>query len=162
MKLNQKEHSNQAPRVASLTNVISRDANDQDKRSFVAQVPIDEVDAIGVKVGPTFARDTVESVTLKSFRKIVGYDTFNSILKKDRDEKKDESDYYNITVSLMMRRDPPTKNATPILVDNQALTAALDKGFPYDDPDVFSFGEHAKQPVKPDEKVKVAIAELHG
>merc|ERR1719503_15587 len=33
------------------------------------------------------------SVPLKSFRKIVGYDTFESIRKKDRNEAKDTSDY---------------------------------------------------------------------
>jgi hypothetical protein len=48
----------------------------------------------------------VLSVTLKSFRKVVGYDTFNSILKGSRDERKDPADYYNITVSMMVRRNP--------------------------------------------------------
>ena len=52
-------------------------------------IPIDEVKAITLKVSPTYHLDRVESVTLKSFRKVVGYDTFNSILKKDRDEKKE-------------------------------------------------------------------------
>jgi hypothetical protein len=44
-------------------------------------VPIDEARALTLKVSPTFKRDQVESVTLKSFRKVLGYDTFNSILK---------------------------------------------------------------------------------
>ena len=43
-------------------------------------VPIDEIKAITLKVNPTYSQDIVESVTLKSFRKVVGYDTFNSIL----------------------------------------------------------------------------------
>jgi hypothetical protein len=60
------------------------------------------MDVIGVKVSPTFSQDNIHSVTLKSFRKVVGYDTFNSILKKERDEKKDPSDYYNVTVSMMI------------------------------------------------------------
>ena len=58
-------------------------------------------------IAPTAsAQDIVESVTLKSFRKVVGYDTFNSILKKNRDEMKDPADHYNVTVSLMVRREP--------------------------------------------------------
>jgi len=44
-------------------------------------VPIDEARALTLKVAPTYKRDQVESVTLKSFRKVLGYDTFNSILK---------------------------------------------------------------------------------
>lgn len=72
-------------------------------------IPIDEVKAITLKVAPTFTRDVVESVTLKSFRKVIGYDTFNSILKKDRDEVKDSADHYNITVSMMVKRVPADK-----------------------------------------------------
>ena len=66
-----------------------------------------------MKISPTYALDQVESVTLKSFRKVVGYDTFNSILKGDRDEKKDVSDHYNITVSMMVRRVPETVSPPP-------------------------------------------------
>jgi hypothetical protein len=69
-------------------------------------VPIDEVQAVGLKVSPTYALDDVQSVTLKSFRKVVGYDTFDSILRKQRNEGKDPADYYNITVSLMVKRNP--------------------------------------------------------
>jgi len=45
-------------------------------------------------------------VTLKSFRKIVGYDTFESIRNKNRMEGKDISDYYNVTISMMIQRTP--------------------------------------------------------
>lgn len=68
-------------------------------------VPIDDPTPIGLLVKPTFGRDVVESVTLKSFRKVVGYDTFDSIRRKDRDEKKDPADHYNVTVSIMVKRD---------------------------------------------------------
>lgn len=101
-------------------------------------VPIDEVKAINLKVSPTYGLDHVESVTLKSFRKVIGYDTFNSILKKDRNEAKDLSDYYNVTVSMMIRRKPVEAAAAPAR-DPYApdgapsLAATLDKGFPYDD-----------------------------
>lgn len=70
-------------------------------------VPIDNPLPIALLVAPTSsAQDVVESVTLKSFRKVIGYDTFNSILKKSRDEMKDPADHYNVTVSLMVRREP--------------------------------------------------------
>ena len=101
-------------------------------------IPIDEVKAIALKVSPTCHLDRVESVTLKSFRKVVGYDTFNSILKKDRDEKKDPSDHYNVTVSMMIQRVPEDR-APPPLHDpyngEKTLAETLDKGFPYDDAD---------------------------
>jgi|TARA_B100000780_G_C21050201_1_gene421726 hypothetical protein len=50
--------------------------------------------------------DDIQSVTLKAFRKVIGYDTFDSILKKERNEKKDPADYYNVTVSMMIKRNP--------------------------------------------------------
>ena len=82
--------------------------------------------------------DTVNSVTLKAFRKIVGYDTFESIRRKSRDEQKDISDYYNVTVSIMVRRQPadvsPIPKRDPYSPDGPAsLASTLDKGFPYDD-----------------------------
>jgi len=109
-----------------------------DKNSQQVDVPIDEVRAVTLKVSPTYALDRVESVTLKSFRKVVGYDTFNSILKNDRDEKKDPADYYNITVSMMVRRTPEALAARPSIdpySNTQTLSESLDKGFPYDDGD---------------------------
>jgi hypothetical protein len=50
--------------------------------------------------------DDIQSVTLKAFRKVIGYDTFDSILKKERSEQKDPADYYNVTVSMMIKRNP--------------------------------------------------------
>jgi hypothetical protein len=110
-----------------------------DKHSQTVDVPIDEVRAITLKVSPTYALDHVNSVTLKSFRKVVGYDTFNSILKKDRDEAKDPADYYNITVSMMVKRTPEITSAAPTrdpYDGTTGLAASLDKGFPYDDADI--------------------------
>jgi len=85
-----------------------------------------------LKVSPTYVRDKVESVTLKSFRKIVGYDTFNSILKGNRDEKKDMTDHYNITLSLMLQRVPEEEKTYAPMKD---FAQSLDRGFPYDDGD---------------------------
>ena len=75
---------------------------------------------------------------MKSFRKVVGYDTFDSILKGDRSKKKDVSDHYNVTVSMMIQRKPVEAAAAPAsdpYSPNGAVTlaASLDKGFPYDD-----------------------------
>lgn len=95
-------------------------------------VPIDAANPIGLTVSPTFGRDVVESVTLKSFRKVVGYDTFNSIRRKDRDETKDPTDHYNITVSIMVQRSHKPRPASKSV---KGLTKRLDKGFPYDDGD---------------------------
>lgn len=67
-------------------------------------VPVDEYEAVTLKFAPTYILDTVESITLKSFRKINGYDTFESIRTLQRTKKKDTSDYYNITVNVMTRR----------------------------------------------------------
>jgi len=81
--------------------------------------------------------DDIQSVTLKSFRKVIGYDTFESILKKDRSEKKDPADYYNVTVSMMIKRNPATKATFDkyTSADGKTLGQVIDKGFPYDDAD---------------------------
>ena len=109
-----------------------------EKGSQLVSVPIDEKRALTLKVSPTYSLDVVNSVTLKAFRKIVGYDTFESIRKKDRNEIKDPSDYYNVTVSMMVQRKPlelaPAPLRDPYAPDGSAsLASTLDKGFPYDD-----------------------------
>jgi len=123
----------------ALTAMTSKsDAEVLDTHSQTVSVPIDEKRALTLKVSPTYTLDEVNSVTLKSFRKIVGYDTFESIRKKNRNEAKDTSDYYNVTVSMMIRRKPVEAAAAPAR-DPYApdgapsLAATLDKGFPYDD-----------------------------
>jgi len=69
-----------APKAKNLIATKATNQDEFDKYSQNVDVPIDEIKAITLKVAPTFTRDHVESVTLKSFRKVVGYDTFNSIL----------------------------------------------------------------------------------
>ena len=126
------------PSAKSLIATKDKSQSDFDKFSQNVDIPIDEVKAISLKVSPTYALDRVESVTLKSFRKVVGYDTFNSILKKDRDEKKDIADYYNVTVSMMVKRVPEATHAAPLrdpYDGSKSLAETLDKGFPYDDGD---------------------------
>merc|ERR1712110_222375 len=98
---------------------------------------IDEKRDLTLKVSPTYALDEVNSVTLKSFRKIVGYDTFESIRKRDRDERKDISDYYNVTTSMLIRRKPEETSPPPLRdvynpEQSTTFAATLDKGFPYD------------------------------
>jgi myo-inositol catabolism protein IolC len=106
--MNSKSDSARPAEAPSSKTLVRTNAgsNDVEARSQITNVPIDEVQAIGVKVSPTYHADDIQSVTLKSFRKVVGYDTFNSILKGDRDEKKDPADYYNVTVSMMIKRSP--------------------------------------------------------
>jgi hypothetical protein len=106
--------------------------------SQLVHVPIDEKRDLTLKVSPTYSLDIVNSVTLKSFRKIVGYDTFESIRKKNRNESKDISDYYNVTVSMMIQRKPveaaPAPARDPYNPEGAPnLASTLDKGFPYDD-----------------------------
>jgi len=127
-----------APASKSLLATKALNGNPLEAQSQTVDVPIDEVRAVTLKVSPTYINDHVESVTLKSFRKVVGYDTFNSILKKDRDEKKDISDYYNVTVSMMIKRVPEEVAAPPLrdpFDGSKTLSQSLDKGFPYDDGD---------------------------
>ena len=123
--------------LESLTSGKS-DTEILNQHSQTFAVPIDEKRALTVRVSPTYVLDEISSVTLKSFRKIVGYDTFESIRRKNRNEAKDTSDYYNVTVSMMVRRKPAEASAAPAR-DPYApdgapsLAATLDKGFPYDD-----------------------------
>merc|ERR1712167_471361 len=98
------------------------DAEINEAHSQLVSVPIDEKRAL----------------TLKAFRKIVGFDTFEAIRKKDRNEIKDPSDYYNVTVSMMVQRKPlelaPAPLRDPYAPDGSPnLASTLDKGFPYDD-----------------------------
>ena len=137
-----------------------------DQKSQPVVVPIDEVNAITLKVSPEFSRDNVESVTLKSFRKVIGYDTFNAIRTGDRDEVKDPTDHYNITLSLMVQR-VPEQYSTAVPQDKWAsahnLVASLDKGFPYDDGDN-SISDAAKLFKKADghEPPRTLIGKLNG
>ena len=131
-------HAHLANAMESLTDAKFTDAEILASHSQLVSVPIDEKRALALKVAPTYTLDSVNSVTLKSFRKIVGYDTFESIRKKNRSEAKDTSDYYNVTVSMMIQRKPVEAAAAPAAdpySPNGATTlaATLDKGFPYDD-----------------------------
>ena len=117
---------------------LKSDAEINEAHSSLVSVPIDEKRALTLKVSPTYTLDIVNSVTLKSFRKIVGYDTFVSIRKKDRNEAKDPSDFYNVTVSMMVQRKPlelaPAPQRDPYAPGGSAsLASVIDHGFPYDD-----------------------------
>ena len=131
-------HAHLSNAMESLTDAKFTDAEILASHSQLVSVPIDEKRALALKVSPTYTLDSVNSVTLKSFRKIVGYDTFESIRKKNRSEAKDTSDYYNVTVSMMIQRKPVEAAAAPAADPYspngaQTLASTLDKGFPYDD-----------------------------
>jgi len=130
---------------AHLENALSTltgktDAEVMEGHTQLVSVPIDEKRALTLKVSPTYVLDSIESVTLESFRKTVGYDTFESNRKKDRDERKYIFDYYNVTTSMLFRR-KPEETAPPPMRDvynpeqSTNFAATLDKGFPYDDQD---------------------------
>ena len=124
--------------LTAALGAMKTDAEILESHSQIVNVPIDEKRALTLKVSPTYTLDEVNSVTLKSFRKIVGYDTFESIRRKNRSESKDISDYYNVTVSMMIQRKPVEAAAAPAKDPynpdgNPSLAASLDKGFPYDD-----------------------------
>jgi hypothetical protein len=145
---------------------ITKKSSDFDSKSQPVVVPIDEVNAITLKISPTFERDKVESVTLKSFRKVIGYDTFDAIRKGDRDEVKDPSDHYNVTMSLMVQRIPEAYSAAPsrdpYASANANLAAKLDKGFPYDDGDN-QFDDKAPRFLKkPTEQPRTVVGKLNG
>ena len=53
--------------------------NEEFAHTKEVSVPIDEIDAMTLKFAPKYILDTIESVQLKSMRKLVGYDTFESI-----------------------------------------------------------------------------------
>ena len=124
--------------AANVQETAAIEASGSKGRGTYFIVPIDEKAAMKIKVSPDYELDTVQSVTLKAFRKIVGYDTFDSIRKKNRDEKRDSNDYYNVTVSMLVRRRPADlAPAPPRDVYNPdggaSLASTFDKGFPYDD-----------------------------
>jgi hypothetical protein len=104
---------------------------------FIVHAPIDEINPLTIKMSPTFERDTVLSARVGAFRKIVGYDTFDSILKQNRDEIVDPNDYYNVSINMMIKR-VPTEGPGKVLDEwngGSAIAPKLDKGFPYDDGD---------------------------
>merc|ERR1719389_1293340 len=121
-------HAHLANAMESLTGTDAKftDAEILASHSQLVSVPIDEKRALALKVSPTYTLDSVNSVTLKSIR------------KKNRSEAKDTSDYYNVTVSMMIQRKPVEAAAAPAADPYspngaQTLASTLDKGFPYDD-----------------------------
>jgi hypothetical protein len=128
----------QVPASPAAANLAKVDNSAVSAHATLVDVPIDEVQAINLSVNALFGLDTIESVTLKSFRKVVGYDTFNSILNGAREETKDMSDHYNITMTVMVKRDPETAHTPPpaeTFDGGKTLSKIIDKGFPYDDGD---------------------------
>ena len=85
-------------------------------------------------------RDRIGSVQLLNFHQVIGYNTFDQILKKSNDEVDPESDWYNVTVNMMVQRVHPHTasllNSNDKKGHHERLIDTLDKGFPYDDADV--------------------------
>jgi hypothetical protein len=156
LKMNQVSEPESAPNaVLAKTEVATPQA------AGLVKVPIDEKEAIGLTVSPTWHLDEVQSVTLKAFRKIVGYDTFDSIRKGVRDEKKDTNDYYNVTVSMMIKRKPAEPAQVyegDIFAGGKTLKDLLDKGFPYDDGDI----DLTSKLSAPEKTVAQVVGKLNG
>merc|ERR1711934_1077518 len=66
-------HQHLSNAAAALSGKSDGEINDA--HSQLVSVPIDEKRALTLKVSPTYTLDVVNSVTLKAFRKIVGYYT---------------------------------------------------------------------------------------
>lgn len=66
----------------------------------------DYPDLIQLSVIPSSIRDTVKSVDVVDSSKILGFNTFNDMLtnEKHSDLEDRESDFYNVTVNLVLRR----------------------------------------------------------
>merc|ERR1719230_180386 len=119
-------HAHLSNAMQSLAGAEFTDAEILASHSQLVSVPIDEKRALSLKVSPTYTLDSVNSDTLESIR------------KKNRSEAKDTSDYYNVTVSMMIQRKPVEAAAAPAADPSspngaQTLASTLDKGFPYDD-----------------------------
>ena len=159
MKLNQEGESDSD--VAPASRVFSKVDSSMGQSPQLVKVPIDEKEAIGLTVTPTYNLDDVMSVTLKAFRKVIGYDTFDSIRKGNRSETKDPNDYYNVTVSMLIKRRPeeaPKVYEGDIFAGGKTLSKILDKGFPYDDGDV----DLTARPAKAEKTVAQIVGKLNG
>lgn len=148
MELNDKD------KKAPGNNVLTKAENPNvGPNEFLVHAPIDEVNPLSVKLGPTFDRDTIMSARVGAFRKVVGYDTFDAILKQNRDEIKDPNDYYNVTVNMMIKRSPLAGPGKVLDQWNggEYIAPKLDKGFPYDDGDN-TISDKVKGPAKSTDK----------
>lgn len=58
------------------------------------------------KVIPNSMRDTIKSLEVIDNSKILGFNTFNSLVtnSKTKDNEDRESDFYNVTINLVVRR----------------------------------------------------------
>ena len=151
------------PAAPAKSTLVAAKTDPFDEFGQTVDVPIDEVKAITLKVNPTYNKDIVESVTLKSFRKVVGYDTFNRILNGKFDEKKDISDHYNITMTVMVRReaDVTVTHTNDVFAGGKSLKDILDKGFPYDDGDN-SIDDQTANWSKKNHKGQIQVGKLNG
>ena len=75
-------------------------------------------------------------------------------------ETKDPADYYNVTVSMMIKRNPKTiATFEKASVDGKPLAKAIDKGFPYDEENLL-VKEHEKSLSKM--TVKEVVGKMKG
>lgn len=77
-----------------------------DSKDFKFQPDSDTPEEISFKMIPSNYRDTIKSLEVVDTNKILGFNTFNNLLMetKSRDNEDRESDFYNVTVNLVVRR----------------------------------------------------------
>merc|ERR1712195_299308 len=82
---------------ALVTMTMKTDAEILESHSQIVQVPIDEKRALSFKVSPTYTLDEVNSVTLKSFKRLLV--TTPSIQSEERIETKPKTHHHTIMLS---------------------------------------------------------------
>lgn len=78
----------------------------EDGKQMRFQPDPDSPELIQLSVIPSNIRDTVKSVDIVDSSKILGFNTFNDMLTQEKhsDLEDRESDFYNVTVNLVLRR----------------------------------------------------------
>ena len=78
----------------------------EDGKQLRFQPDPDSPELIQLSVIPSNIRDTVKSVDVVDSSKILGFNTFNDMLTQEKhsDLEDRESDFYNVTVNLVLRR----------------------------------------------------------
>jgi hypothetical protein len=62
-------------------------------------------DSIGFKILPNNYRDGIKNIEVIDSSKLIGFNTYNDIMNNEKSSLDDsESDFYNVTVNLIVRR----------------------------------------------------------
>ena len=114
-------HAHLTNAMESLTDAKFTDAEILASHSQLVSVPIDEKRALALKVSPTYTLDSVNSVTLKSFRKIVGYDTFEVVLLKYGSVKSRNFIYKGLSGKITLKNQDVLRSAYVFKITDEGL-----------------------------------------